>query len=139
MSTFYAGTGVGGGSSIGQANTANALGTTSIGSGSAINAIQSQQEALYQEYLLRQQYQQQQQKMPSVLAQPFDKDEAAWEASISTLVDVWLAKYGDKWVNEDELTHDKFFAIAATRLLKLNRLEKINVPTSMHAVYRIVE
>lgn len=119
MSILYVGTGVGGGGgSIGQANTANALGTTSIGMSQAMT----------------------QQAVPNPLAPAtFDKNDAAWGASISTLVDVWLAKYGSEWVNEVELIDDKFFAIAATRLLKLNRLERINIPTSMHAVYRIVE
>ena len=66
-------------------------------------------------------------------------DEAAWKVDIPTLIDIWLSKYGNNWVNEAELIEDKFFSIAATRLLKLSRLEKINVPTSMYAVYRIVE
>ena len=66
-------------------------------------------------------------------------DEAAWEVDIPTLIDIWLSKYGNNWVNEAELIEDKFFSIAATRLLKLSRLEKINIPTSMYAVYRIVE
>ena len=126
MSILYVGTGVGGGGgSIGQANTANALGTTtSIGMSQAV--LQQQYNAA--------------QAVPNPLAPAtFDKNDAAWDASISTLVDVWLAKYGSEWVNEVELIEDMFFAVAATRLLKLNRLEKINVPTSMHAVYRIVE
>lgn len=66
-------------------------------------------------------------------------DEAAWKVDIPTLIDIWLSKYGNNWVNEAELIEDKFFSIAATRLLKLSRLEKINIPTSMYAVYRIVE
>lgn len=132
MSILYVGTGVGGGGgSLGQANTANAIGTTSIGMSQAM----AQQTAIQQQY----QHYQAAQAVPNVLAQPFNKDDAAWEASISTLVDVWLAKYGSEWVNEVELIDDKFFAIAATRLLKLNRLERINIPTSMHTVYRIVE
>lgn len=131
MSILYVGTGVGGGGgSIGQANTANALGTTtSIGMSQAM----TQQAVLQQQYNAAQ-------AVPNPLAPAtFDKNDAAWDASISTLVDVWLAKYGSEWVNEVELIEDMFFAVAATRLLKLNRLEKINVPTSMHAVYRIVE
>ena len=66
-------------------------------------------------------------------------DEAAWKVDIPTLIDIWLSKYGNNWVNEAELIEDKFFSITATRLLKLSRLEKINIPTSMYAVYRIVE
>jgi hypothetical protein len=70
---------------------------------------------------------------------PFDPDNAAWSASISTIVDLWLAKFGDSWVEEKDLFDDTFFAIVATRLLKTNRLEKHTVPTNFFSVYRIVE
>ncbi len=70
---------------------------------------------------------------------PFDPDNTAWSASISTIVDLWLAKFGDSWVEEKDLFDDTFFAIVATRLLKTNRLEKHTVPTNFFSVYRIVE
>jgi hypothetical protein len=70
---------------------------------------------------------------------PHDPYNPAWSASFSTLVDTWLAKFGDKWVEESELEGDIFFAIVATRLLKLDRLEKHNVPNKFQSVYRIVE
>jgi hypothetical protein len=69
----------------------------------------------------------------------FDPDNPAWSASISTIVDLWLAKFGDKWVEESELEGDIFFAIVATRLLQTKRLEKHNVPNKFQSVYRIVE
>jgi hypothetical protein len=69
----------------------------------------------------------------------FDPDNPAWSESISTIVDLWLAKFGDKWVDEKDLLHDTFFAIVATRLLQTNRLEKHTVPTNFFSVYRIVE
>jgi hypothetical protein len=70
---------------------------------------------------------------------PFDPDNPAWSASISTIVDLWLAKFGDKWVEGSELECDIFFSIIATRLLKINRLERHNVPNKFYEVYRIVE
>ena len=69
----------------------------------------------------------------------FDPDNPAWSASISTIVDTWLAKFGDKWVEESELEGDTFFSIVATRLIQMNRLEKHNVPNKFQSVYRIVE
>jgi len=69
----------------------------------------------------------------------FDPKNPAWDASISTISDLWLAKFGNEWVSEDVLNHDNFFSIIATRLYKLNRLEKHNVPNTFHPVYRIVE
>jgi hypothetical protein len=71
--------------------------------------------------------------------QPFDPDNPAWSESVSTLVDLWLAKFGDRWVKEDELINDDFFSIVATRLNRLNRLEKHTIPTNFFSVYRIVE
>lgn len=79
---------------------------------------------------------QQQEQKPLLV---FDPDNPAWSESISTIVDLWLAKFGDKWVEEKDLLHDTFFAIVATRLLQTNRLEKHTVPTNFFSVYRIVE
>lgn len=112
------------------------LGQAIGGNGGSIGSSQLSQTALQQQY---QQYQQAINASVSVSSQPFDKDNEAWNASISTLTDLWLAKHGDEWVPEDAIIGDKFFAVAATRLLRLQRLEKFNVPTSMSAVYRIVE
>ena len=72
-------------------------------------------------------------------AQPFDPENPAWSESISTIVDLWLAKFGDRWVEEKDLIGDTFFSIVATRLIKLNRLEKHTIPTNFFSVYRIVE
>lgn len=71
--------------------------------------------------------------------QPFDPTNPAWGASISTLVDTWLARFGDNWVDGSELEGDTFFSIAATRLIQINRLEKHSVPNKFQVVYRIVE
>jgi hypothetical protein len=69
----------------------------------------------------------------------FDPDNPAWSASVATLVDVWLAKFGDKWVEEKEVIADPFFSIVAARLTPLSRLEKHFIPDKLGTVYRIVE
>jgi hypothetical protein len=51
---------------------------------------------------------------------------AAFQASITELVDVWRVKYGDKWVDAGEVNADSdgFYAFAAQRLLQYNLLEQ---------------
>jgi len=118
---IYGGGGVGGGSGqLGAANIGNAT-------------ISTQQALAYQQALQAQAINE---KSPE---HAFDPKNPAWDASISTISDLWLAKFGNEWVSEDVLNHDNFFSIIATRLYKLNRLEKHNVPNTFHPVYRIVE
>ena len=62
-------------------------------------------------------------------------EEGAWDVPVSQLVDLWVVRYGSKWVNSDEL--DEFYEVAARRLRALNKLETHFV-NSMD-VYRIVE
>jgi hypothetical protein len=68
-------------------------------------------------------------------APPTKLDEGAWDVPISQLVDLWIVRYGTKWVNSDEL--DDFYAVAARRLRGLNKLETHYVNST--DVYRIVE
>ena len=70
-----------------------------------------------------------------------DLKHPAWQATISTLENAWLAKFGSEWVNGDKLDEgeDKFFAIAAFRLTSAHKLEKHVMINRMHPVYRIVE
>jgi hypothetical protein len=62
-------------------------------------------------------------------------DEGAWDVAISQLVDLWVVRYGSRWVNESEL--DEFYKVAAKRLRPLNKIE-MHFVNSMD-VYRIVE
>lgn len=117
---IYVGGGVGGGSGqLGAANIGNAT-------------ISTQQALAYQQAL-------QAQALGDRPSHAFDPKNPAWDASISTITDLWLAKFGNEWVSEDVLNNDTFFSIAATRLYKLNRLERHMVPDKFHSVYRIVE
>lgn len=69
--------------------------------------------------------------------QPFQEklDEGAWDVPISQLVDLWVVKFGTRWVNHSEL--DSFYRVAAQRLGKLFKLEQHHV--NGEQVYRIVE
>ena len=76
------------------------------------------------------------QQTPIPVTIPEEKlDEGAWDVPISQLVDLWIVRYGSKWVNEAEL--DEFYSVAAKRLKRLNKVEQHYVNAS--DVYRIVE
>jgi hypothetical protein len=62
-------------------------------------------------------------------------DEGAWDVPISQLVDLWIFKFGSKWVWESEL--DDFYIIAAKRLKALSKIEQHYVNGAN--VFRIVE
>jgi hypothetical protein len=62
-------------------------------------------------------------------------NEGAWDVPVSQLVDLWIVRYGSKWVNEDEL--DDFYEVASRRLRQLNKVESHYV--NGMDVYRIVE
>jgi hypothetical protein len=62
-------------------------------------------------------------------------NEGAWDVPVSQLVDLWIVRYGSKWVNEDEL--DGFYEVASRRLRQLNKVESHYV--NGMDVYRIVE
>jgi len=69
----------------------------------------------------------------------FDPNNSAWSAEVSTLVDLWLAKFGDTWVSASDLHGDTFYSIVATRLLTAKRLERHDLPDRFYSVFRLVE
>lgn len=62
-------------------------------------------------------------------------EEGAWGVPISQLVDLWIVRYGSKWVSHDEL--DDFYEVATERLKTLRKIESHYV--NGMDVYRIVE
>jgi len=69
-----------------------------------------------------------------------DLDREACKVSISTLVDMWVLRWQDKWVTEDEIRDaDDFWRIAFVRLENVNRIEKHTLGDSFDRVYRIIE
>jgi hypothetical protein len=62
----------------------------------------------------------------------------AMEANITELVDLWVIKFGDKWVSEDELREDRFWVLALLRLYGVDKLEKHQLFNQFKSVYRII-
>jgi hypothetical protein len=84
------------------------------------------------------------------MANPHEKDLAgnaateeelnsgAMEANITELVDLWVIKFGDKWVSEDELKEDRFWVLALLRLYGVDKVEKHQLFNQFKSVYRII-
>jgi hypothetical protein len=69
-----------------------------------------------------------------------DLDREACRVSISTLIDMWVLRWQDKWVTEDEIRDaDDFWRIAFVRLENVNKIEKHTLGDSYDKVYRIIE
>lgn len=62
----------------------------------------------------------------------------AMEANITELVDLWVIKFGDKWVSEDELREDRFWVLALLRLYGVDKVEKHQLFNQFKSVYRII-
>lgn len=72
---------------------------------------------------------------PIVTDPPIKLDEGAWDIPVSQLVDLWIVRYGSKWVDESEL--DEFYKVASRRLRTLNKIESHFV--NGKDVFKIVE
>ena len=84
------------------------------------------------------------------MANPYDNDlvgnaakeeeltSGAMEANITELVDLWVIKFGDRWVAEDELREDRFWTLALLRLYGVDKLEKHQLFNQFKSVYRII-
>lgn len=62
----------------------------------------------------------------------------AMKAPLSSLADMWVMRWDNQWVNEQEFMDDDFWRLALIRLLGANKLEKHNLVNQYHAVYRII-
>ena len=60
-------------------------------------------------------------------------------APLSSLVDLWMARWQGEWVSETEFQEDDFWRLALIRLVGANKLEKHHLASSYYAVYRIIE
>jgi len=56
-------------------------------------------------------------------ATSMDIEHEAYETSVSTLIDLWVARYGNEWVDLETVDDDVFFSLAYTRLKNLGQLE----------------
>ena len=52
------------------------------------------------------------------------KENEAFNTDVQTLSDLWLAKWGNEWVDVTELHDDRFWSIAFERLKQLGMIEK---------------
>lgn len=52
-----------------------------------------------------------------------DLDSVAFNTPIDTLVNLWVTRYGEEWVDVDKLLEDPFFGAAYKRLKSLGQLE----------------
>jgi hypothetical protein len=70
-------------------------------------------------------------------APPVNLEEGAWAAAISELENLWLVKFGSKWVHAPEL--DEFYQVACERLIKVKKMESHHITSISTPVYRIIE
>jgi hypothetical protein len=68
---------------------------------------------------------------------PINLEEGAWVAAISELENLWLVKFGSKWVQQPEL--DEFYKVAVARLIKARKMETHHLTQISLPVYRIIE
>ena len=101
---------------------------------SATSASQAQQASLatLQQMALNQKY--------NAYEPPkMNLSEGAWSVPISQLIDLWVVKFGGKWVDHEDIFSDEFYQIACLRLEKTGKLETHYLQDRHMPVYRIVE
>jgi hypothetical protein len=64
-------------------------------------------------------------------------EEGAWAAAISELENLWLVKYGSKWVQNVDM--DEFYQVVCKRLISAGKLETHHLTQISLPVYRIIE
>jgi len=52
------------------------------------------------------------------------KEHEAFNTSVATLLDLWLTRYGNEWIDLEDIENDEFFAIAYKRLKQMGELEQ---------------
>jgi hypothetical protein len=94
-------------------------------------------EQLYQKHVHGQTAAQQ-----AVAAPPLNPNDAvahpAVAASLSSLRNMWAAKFGDEWVHNLDLTTDKFWSVALKRMVPRNMLEQMTMPDG-YVWFRLLE
>jgi len=56
-------------------------------------------------------------------ATSMDLEHDAYETPVSTLIDLWVARYGNEWVDLETVDNDVFFSLTYQRLKNLGQLE----------------
>jgi hypothetical protein len=52
-----------------------------------------------------------------------DLDHDAYETPVATLIDLWVARFGNDWVDLETVDEELFFGLAYQRLKNLGQLE----------------
>ena len=47
----------------------------------------------------------------------------AFNTPVETLINLWVTRYGNEWVDMDKIEDDEFFSLAYKRLKSLGQLE----------------
>jgi len=61
----------------------------------------------------------------------------AWDMPIENLADLWIVRFGNEWVRNEEI--DQFYYVVCSRLLDTGLLERHSLPNAFEPVYRLVE
>jgi hypothetical protein len=56
-------------------------------------------------------------------ATSMDIEHDAFETPIATLIDLWVARFGNEWVDLETVDDDAFFSMAYRRLKQMSQLE----------------
>jgi hypothetical protein len=56
-------------------------------------------------------------------ATSMDLEHEAYETPVATLIDLWVARFGNEWVDLETVDDDKFFSLAYRRLKAMSALE----------------
>lgn len=52
-----------------------------------------------------------------------DLDKDVFKTPVETLLDLWVARFGNEWIDLDTIENDPFFSLAYKRLKALGQLE----------------
>jgi hypothetical protein len=52
------------------------------------------------------------------------KEHEAFNTPINTLLDLWLTRFGNEWMDLEDIEKDEFFSIAYKRLKQMGELEQ---------------
>jgi hypothetical protein len=52
------------------------------------------------------------------------KEHEAFNTPINTLLDLWLTRFGNEWIDLEDIEKDEFFSIAYKRLKQMGELEQ---------------
>lgn len=82
------------------------------------------------------------QRKPEDIAMEIDEaqlNSEVFSTPIDTLANVWTTKYGDRWVDLDEITDDKFFGLVYKRLYQRGMIETHYLTNKAKYVCRVPE